>query len=85
VLYDKERVLQPLLREIVLARQLASSPVVLEWLQTPDDIVLEYQGLRELERYRQAFRNGNYFLAVAGNGNYYYNNSLVLRIPQTGP
>lgn len=75
VLYDKERVLQPLLREIVLARQLASSPVVLDWLQTPDDIVLEYQGLRELERYRQAFRNGNYFLAVAANGHYYYNNA----------
>ncbi len=75
VLYDKERVLQPLLREIVLARQLASSPVVLDWLQQPDDIVQEYQALRELERYRQAFRNGNYFLAVAANGHYYYNNA----------
>ncbi len=75
VLYDKERVLQPLLREIVLARQLASAPVVLDWLQDPDDIVLEYQALRELERYRQAFRNGNYFLAVASNGHYYYNNA----------
>ena len=75
VLYDKERVLQPLLREIVLARQLASSPILLEWLQTPDDIVLEYRALRELERYREAFRNGNYFLAAARNGHYYYNNA----------
>lgn len=75
VLYDKERVLQPLLREIVLARQLASSPILLEWLQSPEDIVLEYRGLRELERYREAFRNGNYFMAVAGNGHYYYNNA----------
>lgn len=75
VLYDKERVLQPLLREIVLARQLASSPILLEWLQTPDDIVLEYRALQELERYRHAFRNGNYFLAAARNGHYYYNNA----------
>ncbi len=75
VRYDKQRVLQPLLREIVLARQLASSPLVLEWLQKPDDIVLEYRALAELERYRSAFADSNYFLGIAGNGRYYYNNA----------
>lgn len=75
VRYDKQRVLQPLLREIVLARQLASSPLLLEWLQNPDDIVLEYRALAELERYRDAFEDSNYFLAIAGNGRYYYNNA----------
>lgn len=75
VRYDKERVLQPLLREIVLARQLASSPLLLEWLQNPDDIVLEYRGLAELERYRQAFDGGSFFLGMAANGRYYYNNA----------
>ncbi|GAA0694938.1 hypothetical protein GCM10009104_23110 [Marinobacterium maritimum] len=75
VRYDKQRVLQPLLREIVLARQLASSPLLLEWLQKPDDIVLEYRALAELERYRDAFEDNNYFLGIAGNGRYYYNNA----------
>lgn len=75
VRYDKQRVLQPLLREVVLARQLASSPLLLEWLQNPDDILLEYRALGELERYRNAFRDGNYFLGIAGNGRYYYNNA----------
>lgn len=75
VRYDKQRVLQPLLREIVLARQLASSPLVLEWLQKPDDIVLEYRALMELERYRDAFEDHNYFLGVRASGHYYYNNA----------
>jgi len=61
VLYDKERVLQSLLREIVLARQMASSPVLTEWLETPDDMLAEAQGLMELERYRESFTYGNYF------------------------
>ncbi len=75
VRYDKQRVLQPLLREIVLARQLASSPLLLEWLQKPDDVVLEYRALAELERYREVFEDSNYFLGIAGNGRYYFNNA----------
>jgi len=75
VLYDKERVLQSLLREIVLARQMASSPVLIEWLESPDDMLAEAQGLMELERYRESFTYGNYFLGVRRNGNYYYNNA----------
>jgi len=75
VLYDKERVLQPLLREIVLARQMASSPVLIEWLENPDDILAEARGLMELERYRESFTDGNYFLGIRRNGAYYYNNA----------
>lgn len=75
VLYDKERVLQPLLREIVLARQLSSSPVLIEWLEDPANILAEYRGLMELERYRESFTDGNYFLGVLRNGHYYYNNA----------
>ena len=75
VRYDKQRVLQPILREIVLARQLASSPLIIEWLQNPDDIVLEYRALMELERYRGAFKDSNYFLGILANGRYYYNNA----------
>lgn len=75
VLYDKERVLQPLLREIVLARQLSSSPVLIEWLEDPDNILAEYHGLMELERYRESFTDSNYFLGILRNGHYYYNNA----------
>ena len=75
VLYDKERVLQPLLREIVLSRQLSSSPLLIEWLEEPDNILAEYQGLMELERYRESFTDSNYFLGILRNGHYYYNNA----------
>jgi len=75
VLYDKERVLQPLLREIVLARQLSSSPVLIDWLEDPNNILAEYHGLMELERYRESFTDSNYFLGVLRNGHYYYNNA----------
>jgi diguanylate cyclase (GGDEF)-like protein len=75
VLYDRERVLQPLLREIALARQLSSSPLLIAWLENPDDLLAEYHGLRELERYRENFAGHNYFLAVLHNGHYYYNNA----------
>lgn len=75
VLYDKERVLQSLLREIVLARQMSSSPVLIEWLENPDDILAEARGLMELERYRESFTDRNYFFAIRRNGNYYYNNA----------
>ncbi len=61
VLYDRERVLQPLLREIALARQLSSSPLLIAWLENPDDLLAEYHGLRELERYRENFAGHNYF------------------------
>ncbi|MBV0932588.1 diguanylate cyclase [Marinobacterium weihaiense] len=75
VRYDKQRVMQPLLREIALAQQLASSPVLLEWLQQPDDLVQEYHALMELERYRESFQNKNYFIGVRSSGHYYYNNA----------
>lgn len=67
--------LQPLLREIVLARQMASSPVLIEWLENPDDMLAEARGLMELERYRESFTDGNYFLGARRNGHYYYNNA----------
>lgn len=67
--------LQPLLREIVLARQLSSSPVLIDWLEDPNNILAEYHGLMELERYRESFTDSNYFLGVLRNGHYYYNNA----------
>ena len=37
VLYDKVRMMQPILREIALSRQLANSQQIKDWARNPDD------------------------------------------------
>lgn len=75
VLYDKSRMLQPILREVALARQLAESPVILQWARQPDDDALTRRALAELEGYRLKFQDGNFFIALEKSGRYYYNNA----------
>ncbi len=75
VLYDKGRALQPLLREIALSRQLASSPQILAWGRRPDDPELIQHGIAELESFRSNFAEHNYFIGFKGNGRYYHNNA----------
>ncbi len=75
VLYQKSHMLQPILREMELARSLAQSAPILAWARRPEDPNLHREGLRELETYRQRFREHSYFLALAGNRRYYMNNA----------
>lgn len=74
VLYDKARTLQPLMREIALARQLASSPQIKDWARRPEEAEARRRGLAELESFRGNFAEHNYFLGLAANGAYYHNN-----------
>ncbi len=75
VLYNQERTLHPLMRELALAQKLADSSVIHEWARAEDDPVLRAAGLRELEDYRRFFSDGSYFFVVDSSGHYYFNDS----------
>ncbi len=73
-LYDKSRTLQPILRELALSRQLATSNVIKQWAHYPHNEALQDVALDELENYRQNFQDKSYFVALLSNGHYYHNN-----------
>ena len=75
VRYDRARLLQPLEREIALARQMADSLVLKRWARSPEDPALEAEAVREMENFRRNFSSGNYFVALRGSGAYYHNNA----------
>ena len=75
VLYDKGRTLQPILREVALSRQLASSQPIREWARKPDDAQLTRRAVKEMENFRQNFADHSYFVALLSNGRYYHNNA----------
>lgn len=74
VLYDKSRMLQPILREVALSRQLADSAVLIDWAGDPDNPDKTRDALEELERFRVNFQDQNYFVGLLSNGRYYHNN-----------
>ncbi|MFP4295608.1 MAG: diguanylate cyclase domain-containing protein [Halothiobacillaceae bacterium] len=73
--YDGMRVLKVLERELALATQLARSESILAWARAPEDERLERAAIAELERYRENFRERNYFAALRENGGYYTNDA----------
>jgi signal transduction histidine kinase len=75
VLYDKARTLQPLIREVALARQMAGSTIIRRWAENEKNPQLRAAALAEMEKHRRYFQDGSYFLALAGSGNYYFNNA----------
>ena len=75
VLYNKERGLQPLLREIALARKMADSPLLRAWAKAEDEPRLKAQAIAELESYRRSYRDGSYFFVVGDSGHYYFNDA----------
>jgi len=75
VRYDSARLLQPLEREIALARQMADSKVIQRWARNPNQPELHTQAIAELESFRGNFRDHSYFVGLLGTGNYYHNNA----------
>ncbi|MDO8811098.1 MAG: HAMP domain-containing sensor histidine kinase [Gallionella sp.] len=74
-LYDRTHTLQPLIREVALARQMADNAIIKRWAANERNPQLYRQAQAELEKYRQRFQGGSYFLAIAGSGHYYYNDA----------
>ncbi len=75
VRYHKSKALQPILRELALAKQLARSLIIRDWAQEPNNETKRRLALRELESFRQSFQEQNFFVALAENGQYFYNNA----------
>ena len=75
VLYDKARTLQPLIREVALARQMADSAIIKQWAKNEKNPQLLEQAMVEIEKFRQHFQDGSYFLALAQSGHYYFNDA----------
>ena len=75
VLYDKAHALQPLIREVALARQMADNAIIKQWAANEQNPQLYRQAQAELEIYRQHFQDGNYFLALTGSGHYYFDDA----------
>lgn len=75
VLFDKHRTLSPLIREIRLARQMASEPALIAMALHEDDAEIRRRATEVMERYRFNFRDHSYFAAFARTGNYYFNDA----------
>ncbi|TFH86769.1 sensor domain-containing diguanylate cyclase [Billgrantia azerbaijanica] len=75
VQYDSGRLLQPLEREIALARQMADSTLLRRWAKAPDDPRRRAQAYAEMESFRRNFRDNSYFVALRENQAYYHNNA----------
>jgi len=75
VLFDKSRLLQPIVREIALSRQLANSQEILAWAKKPDDPQLTRRAIKEMESFRLNFSDNSYFVALLDSGRYYHNNA----------
>src|SRR5689334_15866570 len=75
VLYDRERSLAPIRREVTLATMLASSPTVQAWAVNEDTPAIRGRGLAELETFRRAFADKSYFFAIARSRHYYFNDA----------
>ncbi len=75
VLFDKYRTLSPLIREISLARKMATDPDIINMAMHEHDPVLKQKGIAALENYRFNFRDHSYFAAMALTGNYYFNDA----------
>lgn len=59
-------------REVALSRRLAGSIVTERWLANPDSGEARAAFFREAERYRDSFRDANYFL-IHADGRYFHN------------
>jgi hypothetical protein len=75
VRYHKSKALQPILREVALAKQLARSSAIRDWSADPGDQALHRRAMRELESFRRNFQEQSYFVAFAATGQYFYNNA----------
>lgn len=75
VLYDKSRLLQPIVREMALSRQFANSQEIRAWARNPGDPALTRRAFAEMENYRQNFADRSYFVALRDSGRYYHNNA----------
>ncbi|MFW6007412.1 MAG: SpoIIE family protein phosphatase [Halanaerobiales bacterium] len=74
LLKEKNRITNPIQREIDLALKLVDSPILKQWALNEDDSQLKEMALAELESYRRSFHDQSYFFIIDESQNYYFNN-----------
>lgn len=75
VLYDRQRTLQPMIRELALSRQFAQSSALINFARNPEDPDLRSLALKEMENFRFNFLEMNYFVALRKTGEYFHNDA----------
>ncbi|MDT8445757.1 MAG: response regulator [bacterium] len=73
VLYDKERSLRPILKELELTKKLAQSKAIVGWAANERDPKRTEQGLAALEAFRLESVDQSYFIALVGTKGLYFN------------
>lgn len=76
VLYDKERIRMPLVRELALANTLAHSAFIRDWLSDEDNPLKRQLAFTELQDFRTVFADQSYFLISNRSLHYYFNDKL---------
>ncbi|HJV87415.1 MAG TPA: biofilm regulation protein phosphatase SiaA [Noviherbaspirillum sp.] len=74
-LLNRERILAPVTRELALARRLAASQLIRQWLADDADPAKKALALREAEDFRADFTDHSYFIVAAGSRHYYFNDT----------
>ena len=77
VLFDKYRTFSPLIREIALARKMATDPDLVRLARDEADPRARTAGLAALERYRIQFVDRSVFAALSGSGHYYFGDAAT--------
>ena len=70
---SRQRIQAPILMDLVLSERLASTQLLLSWLQDEEDADKRAAFFREAEGYASVFRGQTYFAISAQSGNYYFN------------
>jgi hypothetical protein len=74
VLFDKNRTLVPILNELAIVEKMVKDKDIINLAKYENDPILKQNGINALEKYREEFKDKNYFAAFATSKNYYFNN-----------
>ena len=75
VIFDKNRTLLPIMREIEKVQKMIHDPAIIAMAEDEGTLRTRQEGISRLEYYRSEFTDRSYFAAFAKSGNYYFNNS----------
>ena len=73
--HNRDYSIKPITKEIALVKAFAANPIVVSWAQDANNPALQEQALDYLNGHRVDFNDSSYFIALKGNGGYYYNNA----------
>lgn len=76
IIFDKNRTLLPIMREVSLAKEMSQDPLIIEMALHEEDLSVKQKGIEALERYRLKFQDRSYFMAIVKSQNYYFNDEL---------